>query len=157
MPEVTLKAGRPYLAMHRERREDLEELAARLRSAGINVDIEITEGDTPSVGHPLTEYVPGRRGVAFNQAEAVAFHIAGAVTTALLSNVTDRRGPCRRLLHLQRDRRGALHDQAVPRRLPGVQAFDQDACAVRLLNDLGRLSIGEDGLGATEKRTARRW
>ena len=75
MPEVTLRAGRPYLVMHRERREDLEELAARLRSAGINVDIEITE------------YVPGRRGVAFNLAEAVAFYIAGAVTTALLSNV----------------------------------------------------------------------
>ena len=37
------------------------------------------------------------------------------------------------LLRLQRDRRGALHDRAVPRRLPGVQALDQDARAVHLL------------------------
>jgi hypothetical protein len=41
--------------------------------------------------------------------------------------VVDRRGPSRRLLRLQRDGRGALSDQAVPRQLPRVQAFDQDA------------------------------
>ena len=41
--------------------------------------------------------------------------------------------PGRGLLRLQRDRRGALPDRAVPRHLPGVQALDQDARALHLL------------------------
>jgi protein-S-isoprenylcysteine O-methyltransferase Ste14 len=45
----------------------------------------------------------------------------------------------RGLLRLQRDRRGALHDRAVPRCLPGVQALDQDARAVPLLS--GRAGV----------------
>src|ERR1035438_6041624 len=42
-------------------------------------------------------------------------------------------GPGRSLLRLQRDRRGALPEQAVPRHLPDVQALDQDARALHLL------------------------
>jgi len=38
-----------------------------------------------------------------------------------------------RLLLLQRDRRGAQPDRAVPRHLPGVPALDQDARALHLL------------------------
>ena len=40
------------------------------------------------------------------------------------------------LLHLQRDGRGALSGRAVPGQLPGVQALDEDARAVRLLTAL---------------------
>ena len=39
---------------------------------------------------------------------------------------------------LQGNRRGALLDRAVPRRLSEVQALDQNARAVHLLNGLGR-------------------
>src|SRR5258708_10184765 len=47
--------------------------------------------------------------------------------------VVDRRGSGRGLLRLQRDCRGAQHDQAVPRDLPGVSALDEDARTLRLL------------------------
>src|SRR5262249_25743312 len=48
--------------------------------------------------------------------------------------LADGRRPGRDLLHLQRDRRGALHCRAVPRLLPGVQALNKDAPAVHLLS-----------------------
>ena len=61
--------------------------------------------------------------------------VAGVGTAVALSWLwLTRRGPGRRLLRLQRDGRGALPDRAVSRRLPGVQALDQDARAVHLLN-----------------------
>ncbi len=77
MPQITMAAGRAYLVMQPERRSDLDDLARQLRSAGIDVDLQITE------------YEPGRRGIAFNQPEAVAFYILGAVSSALLSSLTN--------------------------------------------------------------------
>jgi len=44
-----------------------------LRTAGISADVEITK------------YVPGRTGISFNQPEAVAFYIAGAMSSSVLS------------------------------------------------------------------------
>jgi len=48
-------------------------------------------------------------------------------------DMAHRPGSGRGLLHLQRDRRGALPDRAVPRYLPEVQEFDQDAGPLHLL------------------------
>jgi hypothetical protein len=77
VPQLTMAAGKPYLVMQPERRADLEVLSAQLRSAGIDVDLQITE------------YVPGRRGVGFNQPEAIAFYVLGVVAQTLIANMTE--------------------------------------------------------------------
>ena len=64
--------------------------------------------------------------------------VAGLGTAVALSWLwLIRGGPGRGLLHLQRDRRGALPDREVPGHLLGVHALDQDARAVHLLSGLG--------------------
>lgn len=75
MPEITVAAGKKYLVTSDARRADLEELAARLGSGGVDVTLDITE------------YEPGRRGLSFNQPEAVVIYLAGAGTTALISRL----------------------------------------------------------------------
>jgi len=55
--------------------------------------------------------------------------------------VDDPRGPRRDLLHLQRDRRGALPDRAVPRYVPDVPSFNQDARTLHLLSGLSHPSL----------------
>lgn len=73
VPRVALRAGREYLVMPPDRRAELHRLAARLRSAGIDVDLEIME------------YAPNQYGIGILEPEAIAFYIAGAVSTALCS------------------------------------------------------------------------
>lgn len=54
--------------------------------------------------------------------------VAGAGTSACSGvDLAHRSCPGRGLLRVQRDRRGALPDPAFPRRLPPVQALDEDA------------------------------
>jgi hypothetical protein len=57
--------------------------------------------------------------------------------------LADRHGPGWGLLCLQRHGRGALPDRAAPRHLPGVQALDQDARALHLLDTY--VSFATDG------------
>jgi hypothetical protein len=76
MPQLRVQAGRKYLVMNDERRADLDDLALRLSAGGNDTELQIIE------------YEPGRRGVAFNQPEAVAIYIAGGVSGALITNMT---------------------------------------------------------------------
>lgn len=63
--------------MQPEHRADLENLVSLLRSGGLSADLQITE------------YDPGRRGISFNQAEAVAIYIGGAMTVTVIANLTN--------------------------------------------------------------------
>jgi len=60
-------------------------------------------------------------------------------SVALSWFLVDRYGLGRGLFHLRRDRRGALSGRPVSRHLPDLQAFDENARALRLLSDSGRL------------------
>ena len=63
--------------MRHERLAALKDLSPRLRSGGNDVDLQITDR------------VPGRVGVSFNQAEDVAIFIGGGVANVVLSRFTD--------------------------------------------------------------------
>ena len=65
------------IGMRHERLAALKDLSSRLRSGGNDVDLQITDR------------VPGRVGVSFNQAEDVAIFIGGGVANVLLSRFTD--------------------------------------------------------------------
>lgn len=79
MAEVLVRAGRKSEVVSPERRQRLGELADLLRSDGHDVEVEITE------------YVPGRRGVAFPEFVYVyiAGPAAGAVAVKVVSDVYD--------------------------------------------------------------------
>jgi hypothetical protein len=75
MPHLVVSAGKPYLVMQPERRADLERLCSRLGSRGVSVDLQVAN------------YIPGRRGVSFNQPEAIVFYILGVASSTVISSL----------------------------------------------------------------------
>ena len=68
-------------------------------------------------------------------------------------DLADRRTAGRDLLHLQRDRRGAVPGRALPRHLSGLQALQQDARAVSALGRIGGRCSPQGCDGRREART----
>ncbi len=77
MAEIVIAAGKPYLVTTDERRAAVSELARRLGSLGLDVDVEIVE------------YEPGRRGLGPNMPELVGIFIGTQVAASVIDRLTN--------------------------------------------------------------------
>lgn len=77
MADIVIAAGKPYLVMSNERRAAVNELAQRIRSLGISVEVEIIE------------YEPGRTGISPNMPELVGIFIGTQVAASVIDRLTN--------------------------------------------------------------------